>query len=62
MSFTLQEFARLVNHQLPSDLTFDRVYQAFEGDTRVIAKDSAGREYRFTITTTSEGLLTLELM
>lgn len=62
MSFTLQEFARLVNHQLPPGLTFDRVYQAFEGDTRVIAKDSVGREYRFTIVTSPEGFLTLELM
>jgi hypothetical protein len=62
MSITLQEFARLVNHQLPPGLTFDRVYQAFEGDTRVIAKDSAGREYRFTIVTTPEGFLTLEPM
>lgn len=62
MSITFQEFARLVNHQLPPGLTFDRVYQAFEGDTRVIAKDSAGREYRFTIVTTPEGFLTLEPM
>ena len=59
---TLQEFARLVNHQLPPALTFDRVYQALEGDYRVIAKDKGGREYRFTITTTSEGFLALEPM
>ena len=39
---TLQEFARLVNHQLPPALTFDRVYQALEGDYRVIAKDKGG--------------------
>ena len=62
MSIILHEFARLVNHQLPPGLTFDRVYQAFEGDTRVIAKDTAGREYRFTIVTTPEGYLALEPM
>lgn len=62
MSLTLQEFARLVNHQLPPGLTFDRTYQAFEGDRRVVAKDADGREYRFTITTTPEGFLTLEPM
>lgn len=62
MSITFQEFARLVNHQLPPSLTFDRVYQAFEGDIRVIAKDIAGREYRFTIVTSPEGFLTLEPM
>lgn len=62
MSITLQEFSRLVNHQLPPALTFDRVYQALEGDYRVIAKDKAGREYRFTIVTTPEGYLALEPM
>lgn len=62
MRITLQEFTMLVNQKLPPGLTFDRVYQAFEGDTRVIAKDKDGREYRFTITTTQEGILTLELM
>lgn len=62
MSITMQEFARLVNHQLPSGLKFDRAYQAFEGDIRVIATDFSGREYRFTVTSSPEGFLTLEPM
>lgn len=59
---TLQEFSRLVNYLLPPALTFDRVYQAFEGDYRVIAKDKGGREYRFTVVITPEGYLSLEPM
>ena len=59
---TLLEISRLVNRQLPASLNFDRVYRAWEGDYRVIAKDSDGREYRFTIVPTVEGAFALEPM
>lgn len=38
-----------INEQLPQGETFNRAYQAFEGDIRVISEDDAGNEYRYTV-------------
>ena len=59
---TLLEISRLANRQLPVSLNFDRAYRAIEGDYRVIAKDSDGREYRFTVVPALDGSLILEPM
>ena len=37
--------------QIPKEEAFDRAYIAFEGDLRIITKDAAGFEYRYTVKT-----------
>ena len=34
--------------QLPEDEKIERMYRAFEGDVRVITRNTAGREIRYT--------------
>ncbi len=37
-----------IQEQLPAGETIDRMYQAFEGDIRVITRDENGCEIRYT--------------
>ena len=37
-----------IKDQLPAGETIDRMYQAYEGDIRVITKDENGYEIRYT--------------
>ena len=44
-----EKHIRLIESQLPEGERIDRMYRAFEGDIRVITRDAAGRETRYTI-------------
>ena len=62
MRINLQEFALLVEIKLPLGLKSEGIYEAFEGDIRAIAKDKYGRKYKFTVNTTTDGFINLDLM
>ena len=51
-----------VKAQLPQGETIDRMYTAFEGDVRVITKDAAGRETRYTVRFDADDNATIERM
>ncbi len=51
-----------VKAQLPQGEKLDRMYAAYEGDIRVISKDSTGRETRYTTHFDSDGNVTIERM
>ena len=43
-----QKQIQQIKDQLPAGEKIDRMYQAFEGDIRVITKDESGYEKRYT--------------
>ena len=43
-----QKQIQQIKEQLPADEKIDRMYQAFEGDIRVITKDESGYEKLYT--------------
>ena len=43
-----QKQIQQIKDQLPAGETIDRMYQAYEGDIRVITKDENGYEIRYT--------------
>ena len=43
-----EKHIRQIESQLPEGEKIDRMYRAFEGDSRVITKDAAGYETRYT--------------
>ena len=51
-----------INAQLPQGETFSRAYRAFEGDIRVIGRDTAGTEKRYTTHFDADGNVTIERM
>ena len=43
-----EKHIKQIESQLPAGEKIDRMYKAFEGDIRVITKDAAGHETRYT--------------
>ena len=55
-----QKQIQQIKEQLPADEKIDRMYQAFEGDIRVITKDENGYEKRYTTRFDEDGNVTIK--
>ena len=58
MKITMNQLDELVK-TLPEGERFDRLYNAIEGDLRIISKDARGYEYRYSVREQPDGTLKL---